>query len=446
MRTLLAASLLVSGIAVAEPDRRVISVGADAIDTLTTFASDHGTPIHLEMANDERVVLTIDDAQLQALSEEMHERHDRCGGFIVHESLEEALAPAAPVKRVEYTIDRPEVVRAVLPHLSDQRILTTIRELSSMKNRYYRSESGAAASAWLAQKWRSFTTRTDVTIELFDQGYPQKSVIMTIPGTTRPDEVIVIGGHLDSIAPGGNASNAPGADDDASGIATLTEVARVLLESDVRPERTIKFMAYAAEEVGLRGSQAIVRDFKARKVNVVGALQLDMTNYQGSDRDIWIIDDYTSKDQNKFLIDLIETYTDATWGSDKCGYACSDHASWHRAGVPASMPFESRSKEMNKRIHTKNDTLEQSKDNALHAVKFARLGAAYAIELAKGRLVERRAHRQCGTMLWAEAHREIREMECRARGGCDDDSTPVWMWFGLALTAAGTLWLSRRAG
>ncbi|MGE3766365.1 MAG: M28 family peptidase, partial [Kofleriaceae bacterium] len=178
---------------------------------------------------------------------------------------------------------------------------------------------------------------------------------------------------------------------------------------------------------------------------VVGALQLDMTNYQGSDRDIWIIDDYTCKEQNKFLIDLIETYTDATWGSDKCGYACSDHASWHRAGVPASMPFESRSKEMNKRIHTKNDTLEQSKDNALHAVKFARLGAAYAIELAKGRLVERRAHRHCGTMA-ADTHREIREMECRARGGCDDDSTPVWMWFGLALTAAGTLWLSRRAG
>lgn len=433
MRTLLAASLLISGIAVGEPSRQIISVGADALPTVTAFAGDHDAPIDLLEATDDRVVLSIDEAQLEALSEQMHEHHGRCGGFMLHESVDDALAPAAPPKQVEYTIDRADIVNALLPRLSDVRILQTIRELSSMKNRYYRSESGAAASAWLARKWRGFTDRTDVTIELFDQGYPQKSVIMTIPGTTRPSEVIAIGGHLDSIAPGGNASNAPGADDDASGIATLTEIARVLLASDFRPERTIKFMAYAAEEVGLRGSQAIVRDFKAREVNVIGALQLDMTNYQGSDRDIWIIDDYTSKEQNKFLIDLVERYTDATWGSDKCGYACSDHASWHRAGVPASMPFESRSKEMNKRIHTKNDTLEQSKDNALHAVKFARLGAAYAIELAKGALgaapitVEHR----CRTVASPTSH---------------EDSTPAWMWLGLAMTAAGALWLSRRAG
>jgi leucyl aminopeptidase len=430
MRTLLAASLLISGIAVAEPDRHVISVGADALPTVTMLASEHDAPIDLHMANDERVVLEIGEDQLLALSEQMHEEFGRCGGFMMHESLDEALAPPAPLKHVEYTIDRADIVAKVLPQLSDVRILQTIRELSSMKNRYYRSESGAAASAWLAQKWRGFTDRTDVTIELFDQGYPQKSVIMTIPGTTRPSEVIVIGGHLDSIAPGGNASHAPGADDDASGIATLTEIARVLLASNFRPERTIKFMAYAAEEVGLRGSQAIVRDFKARKVNVVGALQLDMTNYQGSDRDIWIIDDFTSKAQNKFLIDLIERYTGATWGSDKCGYACSDHASWHRAGVPASMPFESRSKEMNKRIHTKNDTLEQSKDNALHAVKFARLGAAYAIELAKGTLPSR-------------------VTACRMRSepldAPEEDSTPTWLWLSLAMTAAGALWISRRA-
>ncbi|MFN0251545.1 MAG: M20/M25/M40 family metallo-hydrolase [Kofleriaceae bacterium] len=487
MRTMVAASVLLgllSGGAAAEPARQIISVGADALPSVTMLASEHDAPIDLHMANDERVVLEIADDQLLALSEHMHEEFGRCGGYMVHESLDEALAPATPLRDVDYTIDRAEVVNAVLPRLSDVHILQTIRELSSMKNRYYRSESGAAASAWLAQKWRGLAKdRSDVTIELFDQGYPQKSVIMTIPGTTRASEVIVIGGHLDSIAPGGVSSSAPGADDDASGIATLTEIARVLLASDFRPERTIKFMAYAAEEVGLRGSQAIVRDFKARKVDVVGALQLDMTNFQGSDRDIWIIDDFTSKAQNKFLVDLIERYTNATWGSDKCGYACSDHASWHRAGVPASMPFESRSKEMNKRIHTKNDTLEQSKDNALHAVKFARLGTAYAIELAKGTLVtcwwdacmanplsaackvpntdavckernarsasemaariaeRRRSGRSCATA------RLIYEGRQRREGDHDRDNTePLWIWIGLALTGAGALWLSRRAG
>jgi len=97
---------------------------------------------------------------------------------------------------------------------------------------------------------------------------------------------------------------------------------------------------------------------------------------------------------------------------------------------------------MNKRIHTKNDTLEQSKDNADHAVKFARLGAAYAIELAKGGLGENH-----------EAFQRMADgIRVRERGArVDPDSSPCdtqtsWLWLGLAMTAAGALWLSRRAG
>ncbi len=154
---------------------------------------------------------------------------------------------------LDYSIDHPAEVAAVLPQLDAERIRATIAELSAMKSRYYRSESGAAASTWLRDRWKSFTTRKRITVELVETGYPQKSVVMTIPGTTRASEVIVIGAHLDSIAITGDPRNAPGADDDASGIATLTEVARVLLAGDYRPARTIQLMAYAAEEVGLRG-------------------------------------------------------------------------------------------------------------------------------------------------------------------------------------------------
>src|SRR5262249_13416378 len=161
-------------------------------------------------------------------------------------------------------------------------------------------------------------------------------------------------------------------------------VARVLFASNWHPARTIKFIAYAAEEVGLRGSLSIVKEFRKRNINVIGALQLDMTNYQGSDKDIWLISDYTSAKQNQFLADLIAKYVGEPWGYDKCGYACSDHASGHRGGVRASMPFEARSRDMNRSIHTPKDTLERSNNTADHAVKFARLATAYAIELGKG--------------------------------------------------------------
>ena len=371
--------------------RRYLTIGTDALATARAAVTGEGDVLEVLDADDEIAVVAVDDRDLEALSEQMHAVHHRCGGFLLHDTVEDAraslhLARSPAPAAIDYTLDRGAAVRDVLPAIDAARILGTIQELSAMPNRYYQSQSGAAASVWLRDRWRSFTHRPDVTVELVQHGWAQQSVILTIPGTTRAREVVVLGGHLDSIAPGGKASNAPGADDDASGIATLTEVARVLLAADYRPERTVQLIAYAAEEVGLRGSQQIVRDYQRRGIDVVGVMQLDMTNYQGSDKDIWLMKDYTSAAQNAFVIQLIEAYVGATWGLDACGYGCSDHASWYRAKVPASMPFESRMRDRNMTIHTAKDTLETSGDNAAHAAKFARLGAAFAIELGKGTL------------------------------------------------------------
>jgi leucyl aminopeptidase len=164
----------------------------------------------------------------------------------------------------------------------------------------------------------------------------------------------------------------------------LTEVLRAMIAKNYRPQRTIKLMAYAAEEVGLRGSAAIASNFQSRGVNVVGVVQFDMTNYKGSTKDIWLMQDYTNAAQNTFLQNLITTYVGATYGVDSCGYGCSDHASWHSRGYAASMPFESAMSQYNPNIHTSNDRISVSGNSATHALKFARLGVAYAAELAKG--------------------------------------------------------------
>ena len=118
------------------------------------------------------------------------------------------------------------------------------------------------ASQWIRDYWRELAKkRSDVTVELFNHSqWKQPSVIMTIRGSKLPQEVVVLGGHLDSIAGFWGRANAraPGADDNASGIATISEVIRLLVDGNYVPERTIKFMGYAAEEVGLRGSKEIV--------------------------------------------------------------------------------------------------------------------------------------------------------------------------------------------
>jgi leucyl aminopeptidase len=226
--------------------------------------------------------------------------------------------------------------------------------------------------------------RTDATIEYFQHSsWDQPSIVLTLKG--KSDEVVVLGGHQDSIngAFGGAMATAPGADDNASGIATITEVIRILMEHSYQPEKTIKFMAYAAEEVGLLGSKAIATSFKNAGVRVIGVMQLDMTNFQGTkELDIVMMRDYTNDEQNKFIGSVIDTYVPGVkWGYDKCGYGCSDHASWHAQGYPASMPFEARMSEMNRNIHTAKDTISISGDNANHASKFAKMAIGFVVEL-----------------------------------------------------------------
>jgi leucyl aminopeptidase len=379
-----------------ETGRRWVTIGADAIETAQAALARGATGAGVQPieVGGGAALIEVDARDLGLLSEAMHESHNRCGGFMLHDGIEagraslRASARSAALATAQlapsYTLDNAATVNALLPALGEPGIRSMIQQLSANSTRYYTSTTGIAVSTWLRDRWASFAAgRADVQVELFTHpAFPQKSVIATIPGTTKASEVVVIGGHLDSINTSGGA--APGADDDASGIATLSEVLRVLIEKDFRPERTLRFIAYAAEEVGLRGSQGIVADAQTRGVNVVGVLQLDMTNYKGSTQDIYLIQDYTNAAQNTFVANLIDTYVGATRGTDVCGYGCSDHASWHQAGIPASMPSEARFADVNPALHSTGDTLEMSNNSAAHALKFARLAAAYAAELAKG--------------------------------------------------------------
>lgn len=76
------------------------------------------------------------------------------------------------------------------------------------------------------------------------------NVVATLRGTTHPDEYVVIGGHFDAFTGG------TGGVDDGSGFAPMMEAIRLIAASGAKPKRTIIFMAFAAEEQGLVGSQA----------------------------------------------------------------------------------------------------------------------------------------------------------------------------------------------
>src|SRR5690606_27089704 len=131
------------------------------------------------------------------------------------------------------------------------------------------------------------------------------------------------------------------------GIATLTEIYRVLLKNNFKPQKTVQIMAFAAEEVGLLGAKDIAETYSKQGVNVLGMMNLDMVTYKGSDLDIYLTHDpgFTSSELNVFLFELLAHYHSSekdllTFGLTECGYDCSDHAAWGQFGYKAVFPFE----------------------------------------------------------------------------------------------------------
>ncbi len=187
----------------------------------------------------------------------------------------------------------------------------------------------------------------------------QKSIRVTIPGSLHPDEIIVLGGHLDSINTSyfGNKA-APGADDNASGSANLLETLRVVL-TQAQAERTIEFYWYAGEESGLYGSTEIANAAQAANKKVIAVLQLDMTLFPGEGiGKIGSMTDYTSAWLRNYLKSATSTYLNIQILEGECGYGCSDHASWYNAGYPTIMPFEARLDTMNQNLHSARDVVD----------------------------------------------------------------------------------------
>ncbi len=99
-------------------------------------------------------------------------------------------------------------------------------------------------------------------------------------GTTCPDRLFVVGAHYDSVSAG------PGADDNASGVAGMLEIARVLKDTGL--PISVRFAGFALEEDGLIGSGVMARALRARNAQVVGMVSLEMIGFTKPGTDVFI--------------------------------------------------------------------------------------------------------------------------------------------------------------
>ena len=199
---------------------------------------------------------------------------------------------------------------------------------------------GAAAEALRA------TARAGGDIELMAELTPltleARNVVARLPGTDGEDgEVVVVGAHYDHLGLGGAGSLAPGisaihngADDNASGTAALMEIAVRLARSPMRPARTVVFVAFSGEEMGLLGSQAYVESDVFSAPATVAMINMDMVGRLTANR-LTVFGVGTAEEWPALLAganSVLDRPLELALNPD--GFGPSDHSSFYGKGVP----------------------------------------------------------------------------------------------------------------
>jgi leucyl aminopeptidase len=167
-----------------------------------------------------------------------------------------------------------------------------------------------------------------------------------------------------------------------SGAVAILQALKVLIKNDFKPLKSVEFHFYAAEEVGLRGSQDIAVTYQKRKEKVAGVLQIDMCGYTDkANEHIGLFTDNVDQQLTHFLIKLLDNYTHIPYRKTSCGYGCSDHAAWKRVGYPTSFVSETVFDEMNPFIHSEEDTVDRIDFD--HMAQFVQLALGFAVEMAE---------------------------------------------------------------
>jgi Zn-dependent M28 family amino/carboxypeptidase len=163
---------------------------------------------------------------------------------------------------------------------SPERLMETVRSLSALHTRHSLSPGVHEAATWLQGQFAALPgCKAELMRYVLPAGRripedtPCVQVVAVLPGQT--DDRVLIGGHLDSLNLAGPAESAraPGANDDASGVAVALECARLMAGKPWR--NTLVFVGFTGEEQGLHGARALARRATDEHWRILGVLNND---------------------------------------------------------------------------------------------------------------------------------------------------------------------------
>ncbi len=222
--------------------------------------------------------------------------------------------------------------------------------------------------------------RLSLHIDIMTTRATVNNVLAWLPG--QSDEYVIIGGHydhlgrgnFDSLAPSQIGQIHPGADDNASGAAGVLELARLLAPQRGQLTRSILFMNYAGEELGLLGSAAWVKEPTRPLAKAVAMINMDMIG-RIKDGKVYIGGVGTG---STFKSVLEKTQNDTPFKLEYSagGYASSDHTSFVTKKIPVLFFFSG----LHSDYHKPSDTWD--KINATSAAHLLDMVANVTLQLA----------------------------------------------------------------
>ncbi len=295
-------------------------------------------------------IVTADEAALTVLQ--------RAGALVVH--LETTPPAAATVPPAPVSVTRSPLIQDLVDAVAWEGLAQKIGDLQGFGTRHSYSPQIDVVADSLAARFTALGL--DVGFHSFVvAGHTMRNVIATQTGVARPDSIVVVCAHYDCTSENPQV-DAPGADDNASGTAAVLTAAELL--SGVPCRYTIKYICFAGEEQGLRGSQAWVRLADQQNLAILAALNFDMIGWwtPGVDFDVEIESNHASVWLAEIVVAAAETYTNmpfelhvddgAWWG---------DHASFWTYGYAALNHEEAwdwGDADFNPRYHSTGDRLE----------------------------------------------------------------------------------------
>ena len=279
------------------------------------------------------------------------------------------------------------IIREMLDQVNMDSLEATVQHLQDYQSRIWNSTNAFAASDWIAGKMAALGL--EVEQQPFNantwmgSGQAAPNVIGIQRGTLYPDIYVVCGSHFDSFSfeamyGGGTA---PGADDNATGVASVLESARIMTQYEF--EYSIVYCAYGCEEMGLYGSEAYASRCQQEGMDIIGYFNNDMNGYLYGDQiHIDCIYPNSVEPIGTYYMNVGEVYyPELPIRHVNFNEGDSDHTSFNNHGYMGIYPFEDY-QNYSPYIHTPNDLIGMSVNSFEMGQQYCQMNIACLAEIA----------------------------------------------------------------